>query len=131
MTANASTPAATLLGHRPEPVDGNAGRVRCRFSATPSFCNPLGVVQGGMLMAMLELAMKDAVRAARGAAVPARLLDLQTSFLRSAAPGELFCEAAVTRAGRRTAFVSAELRDPHEAVLATATAVLALDADPA
>jgi len=120
--------AAALFAQRHEAGDRAEGRLRSHFTARRTFCNPLGVVQGGLLMAMVELAMKDCVRDAAPAGTAVRLIDLQTSFLRAAVPGELICDATVTRLGRRTAFAAAQLRDPDDQVLATATGVLALQA---
>lgn len=119
-------PAAAMLGHEVLAVDAAAGAIRTAFVAQPDFCNPLGVVQGGLLIAMLDQALVDAVMVATDMAQRVMTLELQTQFLRPAYPGRLICEARVTRHGRTTAFAEAQLQDEAGQLLTSATAVAAL-----
>ena len=49
-----SPPAASLLGFQLLEIDESKGTIRVRFTAKPEFTNPIGVVQGGFLAAMLD-----------------------------------------------------------------------------
>ena len=74
-------PVAGLLGARPLRCDPQAGRMTVAFEARRDFCNLMGSVQGGMLTAMLDLAMAFAVLCTieDGHAVPS--LEAKTSFI--------------------------------------------------
>ena len=119
--------AARLLGHRLLSVEeAPLPRVEAEFTATGDFCNPLGVIQGGILMAMLDQALIDACTVATRLERAAMTLEMQCNFLRPAFPGRLTCSATVLQAGRTTAFAEARLSDPEGRLLATASAVAAL-----
>jgi len=124
--ARARGPAADVLGHEVVAVDHSRAAIELRFQARPEFCNPMGVVQGGLLMAMLDQSLVDAVMVATDMAQRVMTLEMQTQFLQPALPGALACEAKVTRAGRSTAFAEARLCDDAGNLLATATGVAAL-----
>lgn len=50
----APPPVLTLLGGVIREVNAEAGLLRTDYTAAPSFLNPAGGVQGGMLCAMLD-----------------------------------------------------------------------------
>src|SRR6185312_13743290 len=56
-------PAAALLGFELLAIDPEQGTIRVRFTARPEFANPIGVVQGGFLAAMLDDALGPALTA--------------------------------------------------------------------
>lgn len=124
-------PIAGLLGARPIGCDPQRGRMTVAFQATREFCNLMGVVQGGMLAAMLDLAMAFAVLCTLedGTVVPS--LEIKTSFLAPARAGALTGEGHLVRLGRRIAFMEGRLFDPHSNLLATASATGQLRPRPA
>ncbi|MEX6724671.1 PaaI family thioesterase [Parapedomonas caeni] len=83
-----------------------------------------GTVHGGVLLALLDTAMARAARAHCPAGHYAPTLDLQAHFLRPASPGRLTARARVRHAGRRRLLVAAEVHDPADRLIATATATL-------
>jgi len=109
-------PVAGLLGQRFEAVDAAAGTLRMRFEAAPTFLNPAGQVQGGMLGAMLDAATASIVDATLAPQEVVATLNLQLSFLRPAMAGELMAEARIVRRGRQVAFVEATLQQDGRAV---------------
>jgi uncharacterized protein (TIGR00369 family) len=119
-------PAAGLLGHQVVSLDRETGTIRTRFQARPEFCNPMGVVQGGILMAMLDQALVDATMLATDMQYAVMTLEMESQFLNPAYPGELFCETKVRRAGRSTAFVEGTLSNGEGVELVTASVVAVL-----
>lgn len=119
-------PAAALLGHRPLAVDAGQGTVEAAFEAEPHLFNPAGVMQGGFIIAMLDLAMLDAAAALAGPGYDAVLLETQCNFLAAVGPGSLLCRAAMLRQGRSTAFLEGRLFNGAGELAATATGVIAL-----
>jgi acyl-coenzyme A thioesterase PaaI-like protein len=65
-----------------------------KFEAKPEFLNPIGTVQGGILTAMLENTMGPAAPAHLGGDAFCQTLELETSFLRPARPGDASSERA-------------------------------------
>jgi uncharacterized protein (TIGR00369 family) len=79
-------------------------------------------VQGGMLTAMLDLAMSFAVLCSLedGHVVPS--LEIKTSFIAPARPGEIVGEGIMIRRGRSIAFMEGRLSDADGNLLSTASA---------
>ena len=50
-------PSAKLLGWRLISLDTAAGEIELSFEGKPEFLNPMGIVQGGFLSAMLDNTM--------------------------------------------------------------------------
>jgi uncharacterized protein (TIGR00369 family) len=115
-------PAATLLGWELEAVDPDAGTIAVRFTATGTFLNPAGTVQGGLLAAMLDDTLGPALVATLPPGATAPTLDLHVSFLRPAHPGTLVGRGRVLHRGGGVAFLEGELEDGDGAVVARATA---------
>jgi uncharacterized protein (TIGR00369 family) len=118
----APPPAAVLLGWQLVAVDTDAGTIEVSFHATDQFLNPVGVVQGGFLAAMLDDTLGPALVATLGPQQFAPTLDLHVQFLRPACPGRLIGRGRVTRKGSGVAFLAGELVDEEGGVIATATA---------
>ena len=136
-------PAASLLGHRLVSIDPETGSVEVAFEATADLFNPMGVMQGGLIMAMLEMALIDAATMSHtgpnsglhfggkfggkvgGGLVGGlvTLLNVHCHFLAAVGPGPLRCHARLRHGGRSTAFLEAELFAPPGTLAATATAV--------
>jgi uncharacterized protein (TIGR00369 family) len=115
-------PVAGLLAAQPIRCDPQRGRITVAFQARREFCNLIGSVQGGMLTAMLDLAMSFAVLCALddGHAVPS--LEVKTSFIAPARPGEIVGEGMLVRRGRSIAFMEGRLTDLQGNLLTTASA---------
>ena len=62
----APPPSAALLGWELVAVDPEAGTIEVAFTATEQFLNPIGVIQGGLLAAMLDDTMGPALVATLG-----------------------------------------------------------------
>ena len=115
-------PATSTLGFELIAVDPDAGTIEVRFLAADSFLNPVGVIQGGFLAAMLDETLGPALVATLGPDQFAPTADLHIQFLRPAKPGRLIGRGRVVRKGRDLAFMSGELVDESGEVVAVATA---------
>ena len=62
----APPPAADLLGWELMAVDPEAGTIEVAFTATEQFLDPVGVIQGGLLAAMLDDTLGPALVATLG-----------------------------------------------------------------
>jgi uncharacterized protein (TIGR00369 family) len=118
----AELPVAGLLSAQPIRCDPQRGRITVSFQARGDFCNLIGSVQGGMLTAMLDLAMSFAVLCSLedGHVVPS--LEIKTSFVAPARPGEIVGEGIMIRRGRSIAFMEGRLTDTEGNLLSTASA---------
>ena len=85
----APPPAAALLGWELVSVDPGAGTIKVAFTASDQFLNPIGVIQGGFLAAMLDDTLGPALVATLGPGQFAPTTDLHVQFLRPARPGRI------------------------------------------
>jgi uncharacterized protein (TIGR00369 family) len=115
-------PAAALLGWELVAVDPDAGTIEVAFAAGEQFLNPVGVIQGGFLAAMLDDTLGPALVATLGPGQFAPTIDLHVQFLRPARPGRLTGHGRVVRRGKDVAFLAGELLDDSGELIATATA---------
>ncbi|PJK31051.1 PaaI family thioesterase [Minwuia thermotolerans] len=115
-------PATELLGFRPIDVDPDRGYARIGYTAKPDFCNPLGVIQGGFLTAMVDEAMAIACVAMADFAVFVPTLELKVSFLNAGYPGPMEAEGQVLRLGKSVAFLEGSLFDGDGKLLIRASA---------
>lgn len=115
-------PAAALLGWELVEVDPEAGTIEVAFLAGERFVNPVGVVQGGFLAAMLDDTLGPALVATLPEDQFAPTLDLHVQFLRPARPGRLVGRGRVVKRGREVCFLAGELAGPDGKVVAAATA---------
>jgi uncharacterized protein (TIGR00369 family) len=115
-------PAAVLLGFRLLDIDGDEGWIRVEFEAKPEFLNPMGVVQGGFVAAMLDDTLGPALTATLAPDEFAPTLELKVQFIRPARPGKLIGEGRLVARGGTIAFLSGELTTESGELVATATA---------
>ena len=115
-------PAAVALGWELLSVDPDAGTIEVAFTASEQFLNPVGVVQGGFLAAMLDDTLGPALVATLGKGQFAPTTDLHVQFLRPARPGRLVGRGRIVRRGKDIGFMSGELVDSSGVLVATATA---------
>jgi uncharacterized protein (TIGR00369 family) len=114
--------AAVTLGFELVNVDPEAGTIEVAFTASDQFLNPVGVIQGGFLAAMLDDTLGPALVASLGPGEFAPTTDLHVQFLRPARPGRLVGHGRVLRRGKDVAFLAGELRDEHGTTVAVASA---------
>ncbi len=114
--------AAGHLGRELLEIDCAAGRARVAFEAREQFLNPLGMVQGGFLVAMLDEVMVDAALARLGADFVVPTLEIKVSFLRPVQAGRILGEGWVVRSGRSIVFTEGRLLAPDGEPVASASA---------
>jgi uncharacterized protein (TIGR00369 family) len=115
-------PTAQLLGQELLEVDSAAGRVRMKFQPVPECCNPMGNVQGGFVVAMLDDAAAFAAIVKSGQRIGIPTVELKASFFAPAKAGvPLFAEGRCLKLGKRIAFMEADLFDEAGTLLARLT----------
>jgi uncharacterized protein (TIGR00369 family) len=115
-------PAAALLGFELLAIDPAQGTIRVRFTARPEFTNPIGVVQGGFVAAMLDDTLGPALTATLEPDQFAPTIELKVNFIAPAQPGTLVADGRVVARGGSVAFLAGELRTEQGELVATATA---------
>jgi len=115
-------PAAELLGFELLAIDPAQGTIRVRFTARPEFANPIGVVQGGFLAAMLDDTLGPALTATLEPDQFAPTIELKVNFIKPAPLGVLIGEGRLVARGGTIAFLAGELRTAGGELVATATA---------
>ncbi|WP_113702888.1 PaaI family thioesterase [Nonomuraea lactucae] len=115
-------PAAELLGWELVNVDPDRGTIEVAFEADERFANPVGVVQGGFLAAMLDDTLGPALVATLQEHQFAPTLDLHVQFLRPARPGRLLGRGRIVQRGKEVCFLAGELVGPDGRPVAVATA---------
>jgi uncharacterized protein (TIGR00369 family) len=118
--------AATTLGFELVDVNPDEGTIEVAFAASDRFLNPVGVVQGGFLAAMLDDTLGPALVATLEPGQFAPTVDLHVQFLAPARPGRLVGRARIVRRGRDIAFLAGDLTDEEGIVVAVATATAAI-----
>ncbi|HBW19116.1 MAG: PaaI family thioesterase [Streptosporangiaceae bacterium] len=118
----APPPAGILLGWELLSVDPDTGTIEVAFTAGDQFLNPVGVIQGGFLAAMLDDTLGPALVATLGPGLFAPTTDLHVQFMRPARPGRLTGRGRVVRRGKGVAFLAGELLDESGQIVAAATA---------
>ena len=117
-----TSPTSALLGMTVLAVDQAAGTVRLRFEPKPEFRNPMGNVQGGFIVAMLDDAAALAAIVKAGTRIGIPTIELKTSFFGPAKfGGPLFAEGRCIKLGKRIAFMEADLTDEAGTLLARLT----------
>jgi uncharacterized protein (TIGR00369 family) len=118
----APPPAAELLGWELLAVDPDEGTIEVAFTATEQFVNPVGVIQGGFLAAMLDDTLGPALVATLDPGEFAPTTNLHVQFLRPAHPGRLVGRGRIVRRASGVGFLAGELVDDAGEVVAMATA---------
>jgi uncharacterized protein (TIGR00369 family) len=113
-------PIAQLMGFGPTEVE--QGRVV--FTCTPdhSVYNPIGVVHGGLVCALLDSVCGCAVQTTLPQGQGYTSVEIKVSYLRPVRAGDvLTAVGTVVKPGRRVAFSEGEVRDGEGRTVATAT----------
>lgn len=106
------------------------GRTTWVMAGDERFANPVGVVQGGFVVALCDSAMGASTitwARHRGLRVVAANVELKCSFVRPARVGStLTCTAWVLEGGRRTCFAEAEVHDEDQRMVAKSSSTYLL-----
>ena len=114
-------PSAILLGWRLIALDTAAGEIELGFDGKPEFVNPMGIVQGGFLSAMLDDTMGPLIVAMTEGRSFGTTIDLHVHFLKPVRPGPITTKARVTQLGKKIAFAEGQLFDAEGRLSARAT----------
>ena len=114
-------PSSRLLGWHVLDARPKEGWIRIGFDGKRDFCNPAGLVQGGILSAMLDDTMGPAVFVMTDGRLYTATITMTVNFLAPAKPGKIVGEANVTQLGKTIAFVEGRLMSEDGTVLATAS----------
>ncbi len=87
------------------------GRIVLRVSIQPSHLNADGILHGGVLPAVADGAMGNALRTLHGAECQVLTVEISLQYLRPVRGGALLAEGRVVRSGRRISFAEVEMRD--------------------
>lgn len=121
-------PIKQLLGFSALAVAPEGGSLTLRFPGKPEFANPAGVIQGGMLAAMLDSLLGITLATTFQPGETLVTLELKVSFIRPAPIAPLVGTGRVVRRGRAVGFLEGELRDEAGELIATATATALIQA---
>lgn len=113
----ASNPFVEALA--PDLIYAGEGRSEIRLQIEPRHENALGVAHGGVVMAMLDIAMAVAAKSSDTQGRGVVTVEMKTSFLRPAR-GEIRALGWCDHHSSTMAFCRAELRDSHDRLLAQA-----------
>jgi uncharacterized protein (TIGR00369 family) len=114
-------PSAALLGWRLVSLDKEAGEIELAFEGKPEFVNPMGVVQGGILSAMLDDTMGPLIVGMTDGRLYGTTIDLHVHFLRPVRAGAIRTTARMVRLGGKIAFIEGQLFDADGKLAATST----------
>jgi uncharacterized protein (TIGR00369 family) len=114
-------PTGPLFGMKVLEVHLDPARVRMSFEPGPNLTNPRGIVQGGIVTAMLDDAAAYAGIVAMGEPGFIASLELKTSFFAPAKPGLLYAEGRCLKMGKASAFLEADLTDADGKLIAKLT----------
>ena len=87
------------------------GRALLRVRIQPSHLNADGILHGGVLPAIADGAMGNALRTLHGAGAQVLTAEVHLHYLRPVTGGALLAEGRVVQSGRRLSFAEVELRD--------------------
>ena len=94
------------------------GRALLRVQVRPEHLNADGIVHGGVLPAIADEAMGNALRTLHGARAQVLTADVHLQYLRPVRAGAaLLAEGRVVQAGRRLAFATVEIREEASGTL--------------
>jgi uncharacterized protein (TIGR00369 family) len=114
-------PISKLLGWRLVDLNAEAGTIKVAFEGKREFCNPAGLIQGGMLSAMLDDTMGPAAFIMSEGKLFTPTISMNVNFLAPGKVGGFVCEAKVVQMGKTVVFVEGRLMDEAGTLIATAT----------
>lgn len=125
----AELPFFSSLGFAIESVE--EGTASVRFLYDPKWTRPYGVINGGTLMALADVATYMAIFGRLGIVPLAVTNELKMNFLRPAIGGDVLARAELLKVGRRIAYVAVQLfmEDDPGRLIAHATTSYVLPED--
>ena len=87
------------------------GRVLIRMEIQPAHLNADGILHGGVLPAIADGAMGNALRTLNGGAAQVLTAEVHLHYLRPVRAGALLAEGRIVQSGRRLSFAEVELRE--------------------
>ena len=113
-----NTPYLKLLGI--EAVEFEVGKAVLSLPMHEKLRQPYGLLHGGATASLIDTATAFAVVSVLEADEKASTVDLTLQFLRPHTNGTITCTAIIKRAGKRLLFVSAEVVNEENKLIATA-----------
>ena len=107
-------------------LEARDGWVRIGFYPPEAFTQGNGVVQGGIISAMLDFGMTFAAFSKIPVEASVATVSQTTNYFRPVFVGELIVEAELEKAGRTLINARASLFDSERSLLASATAPIAV-----
>ena len=105
------------------------GHAVLRLEIQAQHLNADGILHGGVLPAIADGAMGNALRTIRGEGSQVFTAEVNLQFLRPVTGGTLLADGRVVQSGRRLSFAEAEIRDEASGkVYARATGVFIIEA---
>ncbi|PCJ35965.1 MAG: phenylacetic acid degradation protein [Cellvibrionales bacterium] len=115
-------PCSELLGLTVIEVAPEGGRVKFQYQPTAAMCNPMGIIQGGFVTAMLDDVMAPALISTCAPDTFTPTLEIKTTFIKGVRPGSVIAEGWIVKKTRSVAFMAAEITSTDGELLATASA---------
>ncbi|MDQ3748378.1 MAG: PaaI family thioesterase [Acidobacteriota bacterium] len=113
-----STPYLKLLGI--ELVELEPEKAVMKLEMQEKLRQPHGLLHGGATASIIDTAMAFAVTTCLTDEEKASTVDLTVQYLRPHTEGKITCTAKILRAGKRLLFVSAEVVNDKDKLIATA-----------
>jgi uncharacterized protein (TIGR00369 family) len=113
-----------MVGYEVE-VYPREGYCRCWLDLAPQHLNRLGLMHGGLVTTLLDVACGNTASTTFDPAghAPLVTVSLNTTYIAAARGGRVTATGTWTGGGRSMGYVNGELRDEQGQLLATATAV--------
>jgi uncharacterized protein (TIGR00369 family) len=96
------------------------GTARLSLPAAPHLTNSMGLLHGGVIVSLLDVAMCTAARTQHPESAGVITIDLSTSFIGGASGARLIADARVLQGRRTLIFVEAEARNDDGTLVAKA-----------
>ena len=122
--------ALDTLGYELLSLDVEAGTAEAAFTVGEEFGNTVGNVQGGFLAAMLDATLGTAIVSTLQPGEVAPTVELKISYLRPARIGRMVGRGRIIKRGARVAFLTGELYDGDDRMLAAASGTFLLTPAP-
>lgn len=108
-------------------VELDNGRAVIRLTAQPSHLNADGILHGGVLPAIADGAMGNALRTLHGDAAQVLTVEIHLHYLRPVTGGSVLAEGRVVQSGRRLSFAEVEMRDDDGRVVAKGSGTFVIE----
>lgn len=92
-------------------IDVEEGRALLRVEIMPAHLNADGIVHGGVLPAIADGAMGNALRTLHGSEAQVLTAEVHLHYLRPVRGGSLLADGRVVQSGRRLSFAELEIRE--------------------